>query len=65
MCWSKILMLKQTTNVIIHECLIYTNGPKKQPSFMLNMTKAKEVAQVLQFAENNSLVQLFLCANVN
>lgn len=58
-------MLKQTTNVIIYESLIYTNDLKKQLSFMLNMTKMKELAQVLQFAENISLVQLLLCANVN
>lgn len=58
-------MLNQTTNVIIHERLIYKNDPKKDLSFMLNMTKVKEVGQVLQFAENNSLVQLFHCANAN
>lgn len=61
----KILMLKQTMHVISHDCLIYASDPKKQLSFMLNMTKVKEVAQVLQFVENNSPVQLFHCANVN
>jgi len=27
---TKILMLNQTTNVIIHECLTHVNDPKKQ-----------------------------------